>query len=134
MEIRNNSNMSFQARVPQELKTQMLDTALNYGSKAVKQAKRQICDIESWGSPDVILDLKYGTKRDGKLFIDFFPDSFALSKNTLPEGENVALPKKKKSLFGSFMALREQDIVNAESKLPNITSKPQASQMDDFFA
>lgn len=134
MEIRNNSNMSFQARMPKELKTKILDTALEYGPKAVKNAKRQIQNVQSWGSSDSILDLQYALKKGDKLSINFEPDTFALSKENLPVGVVSTLPKRKNSVFGTFMALRENDFLSAEKELVSLTPKAENTPLIDLLA
>lgn len=133
MEIRNNSNMSFQASIPRQVKEEILNSALDHGAKAIRRAKGQIRNVESWGSRDVILDLKYASKQeDGRTLIDFFPDTFVLSKDSLPTGVNVDLPKKKSSIFDTFMALRKRDILNAETKLAELEPAPKAPNLDFF--
>lgn len=126
--------MSFQARMPEELKTKILDTALEYGPKAVKNAKRQIQNIQSWGSSESVLDLQYALKKGDKLSINFEPDTFILAKDDLSVGTALTLPKLKKSIFGNFMALREKDILSAEKELDAMASKGESSNYLDLFS
>lgn len=119
MDIRNNSNLSFQARIPKEVKNQILDTALDYGTKSIKNAKRQIRNIENWGSPDYVLGKRNFRSKD----------CFVLSK----EGSGTFLPKRKNSLFGSFMSIRKSDILDAEKEISNPVSPLDISMLDRFM-
>ena len=122
MEIRNNSNMSFQARVSQPVKNEILDTALNYGSKAVKEAKRQIRNVESWGTNNSFVDLNY-FDRATKTINLVKPFGLVLSNNNAKIADEVVLSAGKKTLFQNFMALTEKDVVAAEKQLnANTTS------------
>lgn len=126
--------MSFQARVPQHIKEEILDTAVNYGAKAVKQAKRQIRDIESWGTRDSFINLAHYDKATNSInFVN--PEGFVLTNENARLLDEVDLPKRK-TMFQSFMALREKDIVSAEKELnANIAAgRPAETTGLDIFA
>lgn len=115
MEIKNNvnnSNLSFQAVVPRGLKNELRNEALNMGSKAIKAVNTQIRRVETWG--DTLSEIVMPMSLKGDMFER--SASLSLYNNKLSTQYGAALPDKK-SLFKSFMSLKEADITKAEKQI-----------------
>jgi len=108
MEIRNNSNMSFQARVPKKLQAEILKTAKQYSkmnvpdaphlAHSVTYAKNQIKNVRSWGSNQCVLRST--------------PEGLVLQR-----GNNAVALAEGKPSFDAFMFLTPKAIADAEQKL-----------------
>lgn len=129
MEIRNNSNMSFQARVSKPVKDYMKNEAINYGGKTMRALRNKISEIEQWGSKDTIVNLNFYDRANNTISFDK-PFGLVLSNQQAKLSDEVALSAGKKTLFQNFMALTENDIVASERTLNQNT----APKSIDLFA
>ena len=117
MEIRNNnSNMSFQARVPKHVKEYLHGEALGYGAKTLRALRSKISEIESCGNPDNFVDLSYVNNATRTISFDK-PFGLVLTNTNARLSDEVVLSAGKKSLFQNFMALTKEDIALAEREL-----------------
>ncbi len=129
MEIRNNSNTSFQAKVSKPVKDYIKNEALNYGGKTMQAVRNKISEIESWGSKDSFVDLNFYDRTSNTISFDK-PFGLVLSNPLAKLPDEVALSAGKKTLYQNFMALREKDVVTAEQQLSANT----APKSIDLFA
>ncbi len=116
MEIRNNSGMSFQARIPKETNNYLRNEALNYGGKAMRALRNKMSEISTWGSSDVAIELNY-MDRNTKAISFSDPIGFVLTNNKAKLADEVELPNRGKSILQRFMRLTKDDVVNAETEL-----------------
>lgn len=126
--------MSFQARIPNEVKTEILDLALAKSVNALRRAKSQIRNVESWGTPDSFVNISYFDKAKNAIHFDE-PVGLILTNAEAKLKDDVMLPKRK-NILQSFLSLTEQDVVSAEKELnANIaSSKAKALEELDIFA
>ncbi len=124
MEVRNNSNMSFQARVPKVARDVLKNEAINYGGKTMRALRNKISEVSTWGSRDSVIDLSYFDRANGTIsFAE--PFDLVLSNPSAKLADEVVLSAGKKSVFQNFMALTENDIVSAEREL-NANTAPKS--------
>lgn len=107
----NRTNMystSFQAKIPNHIRTKILKEAEQYGSKALNDTKNQIANVEKWGHPAsqicTAIDIE---KNDMCLGLS----NLKISKMYLGGF------KQKSSLYDTFMSLKENDIIKAEESV-----------------
>lgn len=116
MEIRNNTNLSFQARVPKGTADYLKNEALNCGGKTMRALRNKISEISTWGSKDTAIELNY-MDRNTKAISFLDPMGFVVTNNEAKLSDEVQLPNKGKSLLQRFFRLTEDDVVNAEKEL-----------------
>ena len=103
MEVKNTTNLSFQARVPKKLKNALKNEALNYDIKVFKNLRRKIETVDTWGRKDST--------------IDFTKSGLSLSNQSIAPNCSMPLPQRKKGFLSTFMTLKKRDIFGAEYDL-----------------
>lgn len=101
---------SFGAHIPKPLKEKLFDAAYKKGNEACDAFFRQEKKVESWGQDTSSLSVIEKKTKDGRDY------SLALVDSYCAPFRMSFLPKKQ-NLLDSFMALKEKNIVDAESKL-----------------
>lgn len=118
MEIRNNSNLSFQARVSKATADYIKSEALRLDprAKTMRAVRNKLAEISTWGSKDTAIELNY-MDRNTKTISFSAPKGFVVTNNEARLSDEVQLPNKGKSLFQRFFRLTEEDVLNAEKEL-----------------
>lgn len=133
MEIRNNSNTSFQARVSTQAKNYLKNEAVNAGGKTMRALRNKFAEFSSIKS-DVTIDLGYLDRKNGTIsFGD--PVELILTHDNAKLADEVSLPHNENSLLKSFMALTKKDVETASEELnASISKRANSSSGFDMFA
>lgn len=107
MQVNNISGVSFQAHINKNLSDKLFVSANRLGEESCSAYFNKVKKVESWGeSTSAITDIK----PNGE------PCPLSLINAYLAPFKRVELPQKG-NLLDTFMALKEKDILKAESSL-----------------
>lgn len=102
-------NPAFSARVPEGLKNTILTHAVELGTEGLNKAKKQISNVERWGSPMTYLESAF----------DFSSNTQHLGAGNLSISKmyGAGFKNQKGNLYDTFMSLKEKDIIDAEQQI-----------------
>lgn len=114
LECKRKQNPAFGVKVPSELETKVLTSAVENGSNFLGKVKSQIANLRKWGNPFTEISEAYDFKA--------MTTSLGIDNRNISRMYGAGLPNKS-NLLDTIMSLTEKDILKSEQELKNIVAE-----------